>query len=212
MKDGINIAKGYKFILLVIAIYTAISFTGGDTSFFASMFTMVFALYVLNTYSYDSAANWDMYALTMPISRKTMVQSKYIFMLILAVISSAICFVMTIIINILLGKPVLLGAEYIIIAIATVMFAYSVIIPLVTKLSVEKARIVLAIIIIAPYAAISYVMTALKENDQLTVPVIFLDLGSFLYKYIYLAVPIVLACLLYISYVISVRIYEKKEF
>ncbi len=68
------------FILLVI-----VAFSGWNemSDFVYTYIPMVLMMLAISSFSYDEYYHWDSYALTMPLDRKTLVQGKYVFVLLL---------------------------------------------------------------------------------------------------------------------------------
>ena len=78
LKDLLNLKKQGKVYLILIIFYFAIGLVNENSSMFASMMTMVAVLIPITAMAYDERCKWDRYALTMPVSRKDMVMSKYL--------------------------------------------------------------------------------------------------------------------------------------
>ena len=77
IKDFLNLRNNIKTMLITILIYL-LFFISYDPSFLSGLLIMIFCLQILSTFSYDEYANWDVFALSLPISRKELVLSKYI--------------------------------------------------------------------------------------------------------------------------------------
>ena len=77
IKDFLNLRNNIKTMLITILIYL-LFFISYDPSFLSGLLIMIFCLQSLSTFSYDEYANWDVFALSLPISRKELVLSKYI--------------------------------------------------------------------------------------------------------------------------------------
>ncbi|MDF2686949.1 MAG: hypothetical protein K0S55_2132, partial [Clostridia bacterium] len=59
IKDFLISKKYMRSLFLVVAIYVIFSFTSGNMSFLSGMVTIVFAMIVITTFSYDDFAKWD---------------------------------------------------------------------------------------------------------------------------------------------------------
>jgi ABC-2 type transport system permease protein len=212
MKDFINLKKNLKIFGVLTVLYAFMSFAMEDSSFFSSIFTMLFAILTLSLYSYDDLAKWDSYALTMPISKDNVVQGKYLMMLLLTFIGTAFSSIFSIIFNLAIYKE---GAFQNIQGCAAgaiiVIFFYSIIIPFITKLGVEKARMVFFAVYFIPFL-ITIMTKKMMEAGELTVPENLLILIDNVIKYRYFILPAVVLAALGLSYMISIRIYRKKEF
>lgn len=212
LKDFLNLKKNFKIFGLLTIFYGFLAYTSGDSSFFSSIFTMLIAVLTISLYSYDEAAKWDAYALTMPISKENVVQGKYIMMLLLTLFGSVFGFAFSAIISILKDNGSMLdmirscGFGSVI-----VIIFYSITIPFITKLGVEKARMVFFAVYIIPFA-IYYILSRRIKEGKLEVPERIVDLISIISKNVYIIIPLTVLAALMISYSISIRIYHKKEF
>ena len=211
-KDFINLKKNFRMYSIIIVIYALMSFFEKDSGFFGPILTMTFALLVLTTYSYDEAAKWDGYALTMPITRANIVQGKYALMLLLSVIGFLFSSLFTAILNIILEKENYLHGVQACGIGAILCFAYYCIaIPIITKMGVEKARFIFLAIYFIPFALVMMISKGLKSGE-LTIPEQLTKIGIFLMDNIYIVIPLMLFLMFTISYNITIRIYTKKEF
>ncbi len=212
IKDILNLKKSFRIYGLVTIIYGAISFISKESSFFNTIFSVLFATLIFSIYSYDEMAKWDTYALTLPISRKNIVKSKYLVMLLIDLIGVLICVIYNIILNIVLKTNTpFAGMSSIWIGIAIVLLFYSITIPFITKLGVEKSRLIVIIVYLVPFI-IYYVLGIALKDGTANLPHSLLNLWELFLKNIYLIVPITILLAIYISYQISVAIYIKKEF
>ncbi|MDF2941519.1 MAG: putative rane protein [Herbinix sp.] len=211
-KDIINLKRNVKIFGLLTVLYAFMAFTSKDASFFGSIFTMLFAILTMSTFSYDEAAKWDGYALTMPVTRENIVQSKYIMMLLLTLIGVVFSAGVTILLNIVLKSHTMFyGIQICIFGAALVMLFYSITIPIITKLGMEKARLAFFAVYLIPFF-IAYIGKELVKRSGLAMPGNLITVIEFLVKYIYVIVPLVVVIALYISYMVSINIYKKKEF
>ncbi len=212
MKDFVNLKKNIKIFALVTLLYGFMAFTSEDASFFSSIFTMLIAILTLSTYSYDEIAKWDVYALTMPVSREDIVRGKYAIMISLTLIGSAVSTVFTVILNFVLkNRELTAGVTSSWIGAAIIVLFYSISLPFITKLGVEKARMIFFAIYIIPFVIFYLLSKAVKEGN-LTIPERLIDIGRRLMDNAYLLLPLFLLFALALSYTVSVQIYRKKEF
>lgn len=212
LKDFINLKKNLKIFAVLTVLYGVMSFTSADSSFFSTIFTMLFAILTLSIYSYDEMAKWDGYCLTMPISRDNIVQGKYIMMLLLTLLGSLFSALFTLILNISTKSAFLFeNVQNCAVGAAIVILFYSVTLPFITKLGVEKARLIFFAVYIIPFLAIMLISKLIKEG-RFTMPRELTNIITFSMDKIYIILPIVVLAALVISYLISVGIYRKKEF
>jgi hypothetical protein len=212
IKDFINLKRNLKMFAVIILLYGFMAFASGDASFFGTIFTVLFAILTLSLYSYDELANWDIYALTMPVSKENIVQSKFIMMLLLNLIGIAFGAVFTIAIKLFRGDSIMsFDVRSSCIAAAIGILFYAVMIPFITKLGVEKARIILFMVYLIPFALFYFISNAVKSG-KVTIPEQITGLIGELERYAVIIIPLILILALFVSYLISINIYRKKEF
>lgn len=212
LKDFINLKKNFKVLAAILVFYVFLAFSSDNPSFISTMCTVIFAMLTLTTYSYDDYAKWDPYALTLPISKKTIVQSKYLLLIILSVFSFIFGSVALYFINSLAGKQDLReGLITTALGAAIVLFSNCIIIPLVTKLGVEKARLILFAIYGIPIILGSIILKKLMARYP-EPPAAFIEAMNTFVNNAYIIIPLVVIVALLISYYITLGIYNKKEF
>lgn len=212
LKDLVNLKRYGRTLAIVIAIYAVMSFINKDASMFNSIFTVVLAMITISSYSFDEAAKWDSYALSMPVNRKDIVKSKYYLLLIISALGLGVNLIFSIGINLYIGSDNLLkGFEFSLIGAMGLLFLNSIIIPFITKLGVEKARIIMIIVFMLPTGIIYLGMNTLN-NGTLIIPKQIIEIGNLILQYKYIIVPIAIIIVLSISYNVSVKIYQKKQF
>ncbi len=212
LKDFINLKKNVKIFAVLVVLYGFMAFTTSDVNFFSSMFTMMIAILTLSVYSYDELAKWDVYALTMPVSREGVVRGKYVIMLLLTLMGAVIGTLSTIVIKMIQqDKNLMSGLSGAWIGGAIVILFYSIALPFITKLGVEKARFIFFAIYLVPFAIFYFAGNAVKSGD-FVIPEQLIRLGEKLVQNIAILAPLVLAFAVMVSYTISVNIYRKKEF
>ncbi|MDF2905489.1 MAG: putative rane protein [Herbinix sp.] len=211
LKDFINLKKNVKIFAILAVLYGFIAYTS-DASFFSSMFTMLIAILTLSVYSYDELAKWDLYALTMPVSREDIVRGKYIIMLLLTVLGALFGTVASVIIKLIQRDTQLFsGIQSPWLGGAVVILFYCIALPFITKLGVEKARFIFLAIYAIPFAIIYFAGNAIQKGEMI-IPVQLINFAMKLVHNGAILGPLVLLFALFVSYTISVGVYRKKEF
>lgn len=212
LKDIIILKKNVKIMFAAAAFYAVMSFTQGDPSFFSSLFTLLFAILILTTYSLDEYAKWDGYGITLPVTREDIIKSKYALVVIVAFLGMILSSVFIMGYNVFTKQEsILAGVEGAVAGAAIVLAFYSIILPIITKLGVEKTRLVMIVICVVPLLIGSFIKKSI-EQSSITVPASIIHLWNTITDHIYLFAPLVLIIVMGISYNISVQIYKKKEF
>ncbi len=212
LKDIINLRKNFKIFGLLSVLYIILAVTSKDTGFFSSVITMLFAILTLSLFSYDDLAKWDIYALTMPVTKEDMVSSKYIMLILLTLFGTVFSGIITIGINIVLhSESLFTSVSNSFSGAIIVIVLYSIVFPFIIKLGVDKSRIIFFIAIIVPYVVASTVNAIMKEGTS-EIPEGLIAALDFFSRYSYLVLPVIALVVLYLSYCISVGIYRRKDF
>lgn len=216
IKDILNLKNYMKQLIFIFIFFSAYGIFMKNGIFVEAMISMMLSMQVITAMSYDDYAKWDKYALTMNINRKDMVLSKYVFFIMLIIIGTIIGMILSLFINIISDLNVGIGEilmPYIIIPSILVfsifLILFSIILPIVFKNGVEKARMIMIAVFFIP-AILAFLVVKIAEKYNIPVPdENTLNLLSKIGP-IALVVLAVIAC--FISYKISLKIYSKKEF
>ncbi|WP_019242166.1 MULTISPECIES: ABC-2 transporter permease [Bacillus] len=201
IKDILNLRKYAMTMLIFIVFYSALSFTMDDPGFISGAIVLFFTMISITSFSYDNLAKWDNYALSLPITRKEMVLSKYILAMLLAIggtLFSIVAGGLIVFIKDITSFKEQLVISYCLFVIATLFI--SALLPLIYKYGVEKARIMIVVVIGLPSIllfALSKIGVLMPTDEQF---MLLLKLS-----------PIFLVIVLFVSYFISLEIYKKKE-
>lgn len=204
LKDLYTLKKQWKMIALIAFVFIIFSFLSNDMTTFLSLTTVYVILLPLTSMAYDEQSKWDRYALAMPLSAQIIVLSKYVF----AFLISLIQLIVALSVGLLLASQA--GLEFkdtivsVVVSSGVSLLMLAIILPLLYKFGVEKARLIMVMVFIIPA-----LLAMLAVRMDLAISLEFLDNMDVL-------LPILLACALVIiiilSILISVRIYQKKEF
>lgn len=208
LKDIYNMRKVGKQYLLILLFFTCYCFFLKNPSFFPMMTVMSFSMLVLTTMGYDEAAGFDKYALTLPLNREDLVRAKYLLLVLLLVFS----FVLGMLGSTLIGLFMQGDTEPILdqmLSVATVavifLLVYATILPLVFKLGVEKARMMMMVCYIAVFAGIFIVFKLAvglgASGEQMEEKMMILVPAAVILTVLYLIG----------SYFVSIRIIRKRE-
>lgn len=198
LKDFLNLKRHSKIYLALIIFYFILGIANEEFTMLGSMITMMAVILPVTAMAYDEKNNWDRYVLTMPVSRKDLVLSRYILSLIFLISA----FFMSILLSLLFGsdsfiEDVLVNSGILAFGIIIV----SAIFPILFKYGVEKGRIFMMLVLFAPTAAIvllSKLGFTLPDEESVKALLYFL--------------PVIVAAVSAVSILISISIYGKKEF
>jgi len=211
IKDFINLKKSLKMFLIISVFYFFMAINTDNPYFFTSMLTVLLAITTVSLFAYDDMAKWDVFALTMPLDRRKIIQARYLTMLLLTLSGAALSAVLTVIISLYL-KNDLSAEEFINIGYGSsaIIVILSTIIPFVIKMGVERARLIFVVLYILPFMLIIMVKKML-DKQELAFPDWLKNLTGYVMKNLYIILPLAVLLVLLVSYSISVSIYKKKD-
>ena len=199
--------KNFLFSMLIYIFIIVLNADNSDMVMIGtSMIIFLCGIYALATFSYDEKCNTDKYVLTLGLSRKEVIISKYL-LVIFSLFFGAVTGVLLNIILSLFNIVEIINIKDSFASILGIVFALSIIegiqIPCIYKYGAEKGRLQIYLIAMVIFLIIG-VFYLLFPNINLD----FLNTIEFIVPYIL----ILLICLnYYISYKISCKIYFKKE-
>ena len=204
------IRKQTLLIFFIMAIVMGVSMDG---SFLVGYLTMLASIVALGTISFDEFENGFPFIMTLPFDRKTYVREKYLFCFLMAAAAWCVGAVMYCVMSIVRHTGTNPVSELsMLIAILPVMYvSVSIMIPLQLKYGQEKSRMVLfiifGIIAVTIFGAKSFLSGTTNPFAGLMS-----DISSMPRAIVVLAITAVCALAAFISYLLSVRIMENKEF
>ena len=206
--------KSYKrtlIIFIIIFTLTSISGEGGIGNILAIMLTLGFGMFSMASFNYDETNKADRYILTLPLTKKEVVLSKYILVICSTVIGSIIGMILSYIITFTITKQMPNIEEIISVGLGGILgigLVEGIQIPCVYKWGAEKGRIQMVIVTaIVGLLAGGIIFIGEKANIQLPANNILNILNTFL-PLIFIGLTIIIY---YVSYRVTYKIYDKKE-
>lgn len=196
-KDLVNIRQQARIYTLILAIWILIGITEKNLSFFGGVMSIFSAMVPLTACGYDEKANWDKYALTMPVTRKQLVISKYLLGILILLCGFGLMLLAGLFTDTALTEQI----DIICVFGALGMTCMALMLPAVFRLGVEKARTVMMLIFIIP----TVVLLAVDRLDLATPD------PEMLRTLLHMA-PAAAAVLFLLSIPFSIYLYEKREF
>ena len=207
VKEYYTLHRYIKQYILLFIFFGALSVYMDSVIYFQAMVTMSMCMLVFTGMSYDSTAGCDKYVMTMPVSRKDVVRSKYIICVIYAATAIVVSGIFSIIINRIYPMEdvgLMLMTIMAMTLLCLIFIIYSILLPMIFKLGVEKTRILMIAVIMIPVFAILGTAEYMPESV-----LDFIEQHAAIFG----AAGVIMSVLIYcISYFISVRIFSKKEF
>lgn len=201
IKDLLNLRKYLKTLFLFLILYSFISYSNGNTVLLMLVVSLLATMMVTTSMTEDESVQWNRFALATPISRKTLVNSKHLLLILLLILgiipATGLAYIIMYIKGTLNLEEIGL-TSYGALAISILYIGVS--IPLIYKYGVEKMRFLTFIMVGIP-VVIGFILEAvsitLPNREQL---MILLKVS-----------PILLVLLLLASSKISYNIYRKKD-
>lgn len=189
------------YLLISVAVIKSVAL-------FAPMMVMSVMMMLISSFSFDETAKWDAYALTLPLSPRSIVGARYLLMggMLLgfsAVIAALCCAVDAFTFQdgaaTVLGSTAGVAVSYLLVSL--------IVMPLFYKLGVEKARVAMILCFIAPFMLIVWLAEYL-QNSGFDVTVFFSGVSL---PVLVAGGVLLLAALCVGSYLLSVKFYAEKE-
>ena len=206
VKDFLVMRKSIKSYILFLVFYFVMTVWGlFSISFVTGMVQIIIMMLPLGAFSYDELAKWDRYALSLPLGRRAVAGARYLFALILALFAAlfglAVCMILP-------GPSLVENCLSVMVSLGLGLLYCDILLPLTYKLGPERARPYFYLVIFLPIILLfgAYKMGLLS--------------GLYFLKQIPEAAAITLLFLfpllpllgMGVSYLISCRILERKEF
>lgn len=209
LKDLLNLRKNLKTIIIMCLFYTLL-FSTLNPTFLSGMITILFAMQILTTFSYDDYSKWNMYALSLPITKKQLVLSKYILGISFIIFGGVFSFILTSLLSLFKGSFILGDLVASIIGSTGIMILMILILlPLIFKYGVERSRIMLLAIFAIPTVLILIISKVLALTG---IPFPSEEQLNALLPVICIIATLILIAGIYVSYMTSVKIITKKEY
>ena len=197
-----GLARSY---LIVAAIFLVLSLAGiYEFSFLSSFMSLLCIMLPVNVFSYDEQAKWDKYAAALPGGRRAVVQARYVFTLIVSAgavvlggaVGAAAC-LLDPTAGETLWEMVLSTAA----GGSVGILLNAVMLPLMFKFGVQKGRLYLALVLAILFGAflggVAALASAVQEPSVLILPLA--------------AIPVAGLLALVPSYLLSLRVFRKKD-
>ena len=212
-KDILQLKSYKKTLIVFIMIFalTSISGEGGIGNILAIMLTLGFGMFSMASFNYDELNKADRYILTLPLTKKEVVLSKYILVICSTVIGSIIGIILGFILTFVVNKQVPNIKELILVGLGGVLgigLIEAIQIPCVYKWGAEKGRIQM-VIVTALVALLAGVIIFIVEKANIQLPANnIIEIFSKFLPLIFIGLTLIIY---YISYKVSYKIYDKKE-
>ena len=212
VKDFQYMLTQKTFFIMIITLGIALSFLTASAGFVVGYIVFILGFFTLNTITFDEMDNGFAYLFTLPISRKTYVLEKYIF----GIFASAIATVIAVALGVASNAIIHQGDTTDILITGAVSFGLVCVflalnLPIHLRFQGEKARMVLIMLMAAFLGIVVFLVNANFLSGETFANTIALVSGWGIVLRV-LALIAALAVMFFISYLISIRVLNKKEF
>lgn len=196
-----SVWKIYAFILLT---FSALTVTGVyDVSALLMMVSIILCMYPSTSFSYDELAKWDRFAVSVPNGRVKVVRAKYGLALLLGAFSLVFGLLLALLVAFLDRVEPGNGLLSCVGGVAGALLHNAILLPLLFRFGTQKGRLML----VGAGVALAGVLGALLAIGGMTA------FGSGrLEPFVFVLLPALTLPALFVSYRISLGIYQKKEF
>lgn len=205
LKDIYNSSKNLRYYAVFIFVFSIVGYMM-ETSGYICVIQTIMAINIgFSVFNYDEYNHWDLFALTLPVERKTLVAAKYLECFLLCLITAVICLICSAVTAILLESSIIEAGISCYACFCAALLMLALVFPLIYKVGVEKARVAL-MIIFGLFAFGLVILTGFSEEAEKLIWT--LENSN---PYIIAGGAVVLFLVFYyLSYKLSVSIYRKK--
>nr|WP_319474843.1 ABC-2 transporter permease [uncultured Sphaerochaeta sp.] len=181
------------FLILFFAVFAGLQ--GGFL--YTAMCTMMMIMLTLTTFAYDQSDGWEAYVSALPVSRKAVVQSKYLFGILTVAVSILLVMVSSVVFR---GFQIEMVLNALQLQILLGIFFLSLNYPLILKFGFEKSRVWYILITFLLVGAGSALTSIASQTGFQNTALVSVFMGMMVIG------------LLVVSYFISLGIINRKEF
>ncbi|MCI9508828.1 MAG: ABC-2 transporter permease [Angelakisella sp.] len=206
LKDLYTMKKTLIYLVAVVVLFTAIYSSAGD-SYFSDFFVSIMVVSILiSTMSYDEFYHWDRYAAILPLSRRRIVGAKYLTALLFFGMGGLISLGISVAVQLFQGRGFFMD-DLALVAIGPLvgMLGAAVILPCYYRFGAQKSRFVMLAFYGIPSILLVLALKFAPESLN-NVPEIEITPAG-----IALAGVALTAAAMVVSFLVSVRILERKE-
>ena len=211
VKDIALMRNQMKSFFVILAAAVLMMVLNDDVAFPVVYVCMVFAMFGINSISYDDFDNGYSFLFTLPIKRRQYVLSKYVFSLLSILTGALMSAIFMVAVLAFKGEihTLVEQIDFLIGYSAGAMVFLSVMLPVQLKYGAEKGRIALLVI-----AAVCIAGGLLLERIPMNfdILVLLVKINAMNDAVLSGIVSLICICIVVISYLVSCRVMEKKEF
>lgn len=201
-KDLLLLLRDARTMLFIAVVFLIVG-SFADNYFFTLFAIFYIAILPITTMGIDEATHWDRYAITMPVIRRDLVASRYIWGFLAMVLAVAFSLVVKVLGSLAIGNSVHFSESvFVLISAACVSIIYlAANLPVLFKLGVARGRLFYILLTAILFAAIFFLVNFFEAST----------IRTFISAIPLWSVPILCLLIYFASFLCSVKIYSKKE-
>ena len=211
LKKEYYLMEGQMKSWLIVAVFCFFySYFMNADSFLFMLIILIGIMSTMTVFSLDKACGWDTYAISLPLTRKEIVEARYLFAFLIDIGVSLACCLLMLLRGLIKGGVNLPESLHSLFQILLVTILMQLLLfPVIYKLGVEKARFVY----MAVFICLSLGVLGLSQLDDNGAVLAWIRINAEkIMQYGEAAAVILAAAGLFLSLWLSVHIYEKQEF
>ncbi|MBU9728839.1 ABC-2 transporter permease [Diplocloster modestus] len=204
-KDLMVIRTYFKQLMIALVVFIPLSFASPGVM--GSMLAILLPMTVITSMSYDDFYHWHQYTRAMPLKPNTAVMEKYVMLILFECIAAFLGCVAALVFLLIRRQPlteILIMWKSMAMVAGVSLILYSIALPVIFRLGVEKGRLALMAIFVVP----SILMVS--AGDWMKKLYVLVNGWNRLKWFLPAAVVLIIA-VVEASYLISCRIYRRKE-
>jgi hypothetical protein len=211
LKDLSIIKTQIRSVVLIMIIALFMMLAGNNTTFAVVYSNILFVTFGINTLSYDSHDNGNAFLFTLPIDRKLYVLEKYVFSMLSVVTGTILSLILMLGVSFVKDNYILTSSEIsFVIGYAIGAFVVlAIMLPVNLKYGPEKGRVAMIILIAIAMAG---VFSISKVAGTMDFTELYFEMRKIPTFFIWVIMILLTLTIISISYMISCKVMEKKEF
>ena len=211
LKDLSIIKTQIRSVVLIMIIALFMMLAGNNTTFAVVYSNILFVTFGINTLSYDSHDNGNAFLFTLPITRKLYILEKYVFSMLSVVTGTILSLILMLGVSFVKDNYMLTSSEIsFVIGYAIGAFVVlAIMLPVNLKFGPEKGRIAMIVLIAIVMAGVFSISKIAGTVDLTKLYFEMREVSIFVIWTILILVTLIIISL---SYMISCKVMEKKEF
>ncbi|MDO4486217.1 MAG: ABC-2 transporter permease [Bacillota bacterium] len=202
-KDFVNIRSQLKLYIMFLAVFFVIGIISGATEILSALMPMLGVLIPITAAAYDDMTGWDRFALSMPVSRESLVTARYLFTEVIILIVAAVTFAEYLIVGGKLAEAAAVTA--VLFSVSNLLFA--VIMPIILKFGFQKARVIFMGI-----AAVAAAFIVWMSGERASGMMDSIDISAVEGVTLPVAAVLISLAVVFVSIKISHAVYRRKDF